>query len=44
MPCSCGKCLGGVLSPRMAARLRLTAEACTELISDSLPEHWSGEC
>lgn len=38
--CSCGKCLGGVLSPRTAFRFSKTADSCQNLIMDSLDSSW----
>lgn len=41
MVCSCGKCIAGCLSPRMALRLQRTAESAASMIVDSVD--WAGE-
>ena len=38
MVCTCGKCLGGYLSPRNARALSETASASAEMHRDSLPD------
>lgn len=43
MPCTCGKCIAGVLSPRNAAVIGEAAAAAAELLRDSLPE-FPGTC
>lgn len=40
MVCSCGKCLHGALSPRMACRLQRTAPGCSDMIIESIG--WPG--
>ncbi|PRW32670.1 ankyrin repeat family [Chlorella sorokiniana] len=41
MVCSCGACLNGALSPRMACRLKRTAPGCSDMIIESIS--WPGE-
>lgn len=38
MVCTCGKCLGGYLSPRNARALSETASASAEMLRESLPD------
>lgn len=41
MVCSCGKCVAGILSPRMACRLQATAANAADMITDSID--WTGQ-
>ncbi|PSC68664.1 ankyrin repeat family [Micractinium conductrix] len=43
MPCTCGQCVGGILSPRMAYRLDKTAAASADLSLDSLAGAFRGD-
>jgi hypothetical protein len=36
--CTCGKCIGGILSPRTAFRFRRCAEVSAELLEDTMPD------
>ena len=38
MTCTCGRCIGGIVSPRMAYRVMKSAQASAELLSDTMPE------
>lgn len=42
MPCTCGQCIGGLLSPRTARRIRACAAESAELLMDTLPDFPGG--
>lgn len=42
MGCTCGACIAGILSPRMAYRLEKTASAASEMVKDSMDFNGEG--
>lgn len=40
MPCTCGKCIASILSPRLAYRLQHTCTSAADMIVDSIS--WPG--
>ena len=36
--CTCGQCIAGILSPKTAFRLKISAETSVELLNDTMPD------